>query len=116
MNDNKTEEELIKVRKEIMNVASRYLPLNTEEFENLEGEIDEYIAIYMKEGGMKTVKEFRDKAIKAFPILKNELKKAVMNEVDKLLEEKFVAEKARKDEEEGGSFYRKKKFKPELEK
>lgn len=111
MNDNKTEEELIKVRKEIMS----YFPLNTEGLENLEGEIDEHIAVLMKEGGMKSVKDFRDSVKKGFAIFKNEFKKAVMNEVDKLLEEKFVAEKARKDEEEGG-FYRKKKFKPELEK
>lgn len=115
-NINKTEDELIEVKKEIVNAASRYLHLNTEGLENLEGEIDEHIAVLMKKGGMKTVKDFRDKVIKVFPILRNEFKKAVMNEVDKLLEEKFVAEKARKDEEEGGSFYRKKKFKPELEK
>lgn len=117
MNDNKTEEELIKVRKEIMNVASRYFPLNTEEdFEDLEGEIDEQIAICMKKGGMKTVKNFRDNVRKGFAIFRNEFNKAVMNELDKLSEEIFVSEKARKDEEEGGSFYRKKKFKPELEK
>lgn len=115
MNDNKTEEELIKVRKEIMNVASRYFPPNTEDFEDLEAEIDEQIAICMKKGGMKSVKNYRDYVRKVFPIFRNEFNKAVMNELDKLLEEKFVAEKARKDEEEGG-FYRKKKFKPEPEK
>lgn len=116
MNDNKTEEELIKIRKEIMNVASRYFPFNTEDFEDLEGKIDEQIAICMKKGGMKSVKNYRDYVRKGFAIFRNEFNKAVKNEVDKLLEEKFVAEKARKDEEEGGSFYRKKKFKPELEK